>query len=217
MHFELKIIISRSSNPLVLEDDHHPAIEVSTDLSPLKFLAEKRMPKTNFFKANYVALNQELSLIDWASELNDRNVDDAVDRFYEILEPFIDSIPKTRVTVRDYPVFYTHDLILLIKSKANAKSSYEKERFPVKRMKLKEKFSNLRKQVKAETKRCFDNYVSDCEEKIQFNTKCFFAFTKSLKKTNSLPSCMKFNYEISNDRSSICNLFASSLNRSIMR
>ncbi len=203
-----KVVISRSLSPLVPEDDHHPAIEVSVDLSPLKFLLEKRLPKTNYFKANFVALNREISLIDWDNELNGYDVDGAVNRFYEVLEPFIESIPKTRATVRDYPVFYTHDLISLIRSKANAKSSYEREKCPVKRIKLKDKFSNLRKTVKVEIKKCFDNYVNDCEEKLKTNTKCFFAFTKSLKKTNSLPSSMKLGDEIVSDRSSICNLFA---------
>lgn len=66
----------------------------------------------------------------------------------------------------------------------------------------------MRKQVKNGIKKCFSNYVNDCEEKIKANTKCFFSFTKSLKKTNSLPSSMKLGDEITSDKSSICNLFA---------
>lgn len=73
---------------------------------------------------------------------------------------------------------------------------------------LKIAFSELRKQVKSHIKICFDNYVSDCEDKLKSNTKCFFAFTKSLRKTNSLPNSMKLDSEDSNDRLSICNLFA---------
>lgn len=41
---------------------------------------------------------------------------------------------------------------------------------------MKDWFKNLRKSVKKEIKDCFDNYVSDCEEKIKTNTKCFFSF-----------------------------------------
>lgn len=203
-----KVCISRSLRPLVPVDNHHPAIEVSTDLSPLKFLNEKRPPKTNYFKANFVQLNDELSKVDWFSELNELDIDGAVNRFYGILEPFIESIPKTRISVRDYPVYYTHELISLIVKKDNARLSYKNEKSSVRKSELKVKYSELRTKVKKEIKKCFTNYVSDCEEKIKTNTKCFFSFTKSLKKTNSLPSSMKLESEVSNDRASICNLFA---------
>lgn len=89
------INVSRSCYPLVPIDDHHPAIEVCVNLSPLKFLTEKRLAKTNFYRANYAQLNNDLSNINRFSELKDLHIDDAVNRFYELLEPFIDSIPKT--------------------------------------------------------------------------------------------------------------------------
>lgn len=75
-------------------------------------------------------------------------------------------------------------------------------------IKLKSEFSDIRKPVKSKIVMCFDNYVNDCEEKLKSNTKSFFAFTKSLRKTNSLPNDMKLENETSNDRQSICNLFA---------
>lgn len=62
--------------------------------------------------------------------------------------------------------------------------------------------------MKKEIKICFANYVDDCETKLKSNTKCFFSFTKSLKKTNSLASSMKYGDKICNDRVSICDLCA---------
>lgn len=56
------------------------------------------------------------------------------------------------------------------------------------------------------------NSVEGCEEKLKTNSKCFFAFTKSLKKTNSLPSSMRLHDEIGGDRQTVCNLFAKYFN-----
>lgn len=110
--------ISRTSDPLVDEDGRHPAIEVSINLSTLKFLNEKRPPKTNFYRANYVKLNSDLSVIYWDSELNHLDIDGAVNRFYDILETFIETIPKTKAAINDYPIYYNHELIRLIEKKA---------------------------------------------------------------------------------------------------
>lgn len=111
-------------------------------------------------------------------------------------------IPKNKVPVREYPNYYTYELISLIVRKANAKASYMKEKDVNKKAAPKEKYSDLRKLVKKGIKSCFN------EEKIKTNTKCFFSFTKSLRKTKSLPNSMKFEDEISSDRVSICNLFS---------
>lgn len=203
-----KLIVSKASSPLVQEDGHHPAIEVKVDFSPLKFMKERKEPRTNFFKANYVSLNEKLLGIDWENELGSLDVDSAVDRFYEILKPLVDSIPKTRCSNREYPVFYTPSLISLIKQKDNARLSCRRELCPVRKEELRRKYSDLRKQVKREIEECFDDYVNDCEEKLKSNTKCFFAFTKSLKRTNSLPDSMRYGDDETNDRFAICNLFA---------
>lgn len=200
-----KIQIERCQNPIVAEDDHHPALKVSLNVSPIKYLVENRTPKTNFWRADYVDLNRKLLDVEWEIELSDLSVNDAVIRFYEILEPIIDSIPKVRNSSKDYPIFYAPRLIKLIKKKARAKDKLSKygtaDNY--------RNFSKLRKQVKKETKVCFSNYISDCETKIKANTKCFFSLTKSLRKTNSLPNYMKYGERVASDRNSVCDLFAS--------
>lgn len=40
------------------------------------------------------------------------------------------------------------------------------------------------------------------------NTKAFFSYTKSLRKTNSIPNQVSFGTETANDRYSVSNLFA---------
>lgn len=120
------------------------------------------------------------------------------------MESFIDDIPKAHSTVRDYPVYFRHGLIKLIKKKSHAKSKLIKYDNEMNRR----KFKSLRKQVKSEIKICFSNYINDCESKIKSNIKCFFAFTKSLRKTNSVSMNMRYGDQVGNGQLSICNLFA---------
>lgn len=51
---DLRII--RAIDPLVAEDDNHPALEIGTDFVRMKYLSENQRSKTNFYKANYVRL-----------------------------------------------------------------------------------------------------------------------------------------------------------------
>lgn len=52
---------------LVVEDNHHPALAISLNTLPLKFIKEKRSCKPNFFCADYLELSTKLILINWVS------------------------------------------------------------------------------------------------------------------------------------------------------
>ena len=132
------------------------------------------MTFVNFFKANYIQLYEDFKKIDWQRELAGLDVDSAVDRFYSILDPFVEAIPKIVFPTRDYPLYYSYELISLIKKKDNLRLRIKNEKCPVIKANLKSEFSDLRKAVKINIKTCFDDYVRDCEEKIKSNTKCFF-------------------------------------------
>lgn len=166
----------------------------------------------NFYKANYARLHEDYMRIDWNRELTGLDVDQAVGKFYSLLEPSIDTIPKAFFPSRGYPVYYSYELISLIKRKDSVRMKVKSEKRPVVRASLEKEFSDYRKLVKVGIKACFDDYVRDCEEKIKSNTKCFFAFTKSLNKTNSLPNSVKYVDEEASDRESVCNLFAKYFN-----
>lgn len=203
-----RVKVCLSDDPLVPVDGHHPPLYVELDMSRVKYLSENRPPKVNFYRADYVWLDEELSKVNWSNELADLGIDDAVNRFYRILDGIVDLIPKVSLSTRDYPVYFSHKLITLIKKKESVRRKMNKEKRPAVRTLLEAEFSVLRKSVKAGKAECFDAYVNDCEEKIKSNNKCFFAFTKSLRKSNSLPNGMRYEDEYASDRLSVCNLFA---------
>lgn len=195
-----KLDLIHSDNVLLYEDRHHPALNVTINVDPLKIFDEKRPPKTNFFRANYDQLNVSLSEINLDDELNSLDLDDAMLKFYDILKPIIDVIRKTRNENDGYPHWYSAELIDLIKQKESSiaklkySEKYKLDSVEVDRL----TFVNLRKSVK--------NLI---ENKIDVNPKAFFSYTKSLHKSNSLPNRMRLN-DVSADKSSeMCDLFDS--------
>lgn len=113
-----RIVVNRSEGFLVKEDMHHPSLSIALDVNQLKFFDEKTVPKTNFFRANYDELNICLKRVKWHDELSDLSVDEATMKFYEILRPFVNEIPKSKKCIATYPRYYTSDLIQLIKRKS---------------------------------------------------------------------------------------------------
>ena len=63
-------------------------------------------------------------------------------------------------------------------------------------------------QVKWLQDKCENEYVSNIEEKLSSNTKCFFSYTKAQKASNSLPNVVHHEGISAFSRQSVCNLFA---------
>lgn len=69
-------------------------------------------------------------------------------------------------------------------------------------------FSDLRRRVKRMMTECRLSYIGNIEEKIDANPKAFFAYTKSLHKSNSLPNIMRYGSKVADKDNGVCDLFA---------
>lgn len=204
-----KISLTEDIDPLVCIDNNHPALLLSVSTKPLKYLNEKRLPKLNFFRANYIELNRLITDIDWVSELQNLSIDEATIRFYEILLKMLVHVPKVKQTNGKFPCWYSGELIRLINRKSIVKESIDtKKKAGVDTQDDYNVFSLLRKQVKRLQDQCHAVYISNIEEKLSSNTKCFFSYTKARKATNSLPNVVHHENVTASDRQSACNLFA---------
>lgn len=204
-----KLSLIEDVDPLVKIDKQHPALLISVNLKPLKYLNEKRLPKFNFFRANYTELNRLIQCIDWKKELEHLNVDEAVSRFYELIRTLLVNVPKIRRMSNKFPCWYSGELIRLINHKSIIKQIHDaKKKEGIDTTDDYALFSNLRKQVKQLQMQCERVYVSDIEEKLSSNTKCFFSYTKSQRASNSLPNVVHCDNATATDRQSVCNLFA---------
>lgn len=108
----LDLIIHKSSNILVTEDDYHPALVFTIDSSDVKFLKAIKSPKRNFRKGNYEGINHDLNLINWNNELKSEDVDNSVDSFYQIINRIIDGhVPLTKPKDDSFPIWFSAKLI----------------------------------------------------------------------------------------------------------
>lgn len=73
---------------------------------------------------------------------------------------------------------------------------------------LDDHYSHLRVEVKRLKQQCEDEYISDIEDKLAKNPKCFFSYTKSLKSSNSVPNVIQYQNVTAKDNQSICDVFA---------
>nr|CAI5869951.1 unnamed protein product [Callosobruchus analis] len=113
--------VVRDKSPTVKEDDHHAALLI---FPKLFYKAQPSFAKGsdsrcyNFRKANFLELYQAIYLTDWSYLSQFSSVDAAVEGFYHKLYEILDLyVPKSRVFKRQFPCWYTADIIKNIKLK----------------------------------------------------------------------------------------------------
>lgn len=195
-----------SSTEISKIDSHHPPFELKFTTKDIEFITPIKTPKLNFFKANFELINYyELSRIDWNTVLNVSNVNDKLDKLYEIVGDIIHRFTPVIFPKDDkFPKWFSKKLIELINDK-----NYFMDKFKQTKCKyFNHLFKVKRKEVKYELRACEKKYTNTIEETIKTNSKAFFAYTKSLNKSNRLPNVMKLNNETSDNPIEIANLFA---------
>lgn len=170
---------------LVIEDHYHPAFLIKLNPKDIKFMKSNRSNKPNFFKADYVAINNEFSSINWPNELHGLSTNDSTAKFYSIVRTIINKYtPIIRPKSNNFPKWFSKDLINLIKQKEiyyNLKKKTNKQIY----IKL---FNEKRKEVKKLKRKNLREYQANIESVIKTNPKCSFSYTKSLRKSNKLPT-----------------------------
>lgn len=190
---------------IVNEDPHHPAISFKFDSLDVKYMKMKRLNKFNFFRADYNSINDMLSTINWHSLFDNLNINDAVNKFYATIQHIIDAhTPVTKFNPNKYPIWYSKELIKII----NEKEYYFELKKSTKNPIIISLYGEIRRKYKRLKARCLNDYESNIESKLKNNPKCFFAYTKSLKKSNVLPPVMKYKNATSENLKDTSNLFA---------
>lgn len=195
----------KRGNPMVAEDDYHPALIFDMDCNDIKFLKSKRAPKLNFFKADYININNELRSIDWYDLLNTNDINRAVDIFYvKLFEIIRKYTPITSHKSDEYPKWFSKKLIDLIRDKNYYRKKMKKRNGEYFATLFREK----RREIKIEKKKCLKGYISSIEPMIVSNPKSFFAYTKSQKQSNKLPSALSYKNKMAENMNQAVDLFA---------
>lgn len=197
------IKVSRSQQMLVDEDSLHPTLDISINTS-ITFLQEKTYKSYNFRKANYAGIDIELSEINWHEILDHLPTDEAVDKFYSVLDRVIAKyVPKYK-TGNKFPCWYKSDLIKLIRQKERARNKYKRDGTSDSY----NRYSSLRAQSKLKIRQCYDDFLLNLQLNIPNNVKLFWSYTKSKRQTNTYNSGFKYENVTSNEPDAVCQMFS---------
>ncbi|XP_036322182.1 uncharacterized protein LOC118736201 [Rhagoletis pomonella] len=166
------IDISPNITPaLVPEDKYHPALAVELDFKPS--LTPDASPIYVFKKANYINLNAFFMRTNWVDLYKQETVDDKLDWLYhKIYEGVSQFVPVYSNKSRNFPSWFSKELVEKVKLKKAAHTLYKKR----KTMLNYTRFSNLRLECKKLSTECYRSYIDRVENSLQSNTKAFWNF-----------------------------------------
>lgn len=192
-------------NGIVDEDIYHPAISFNFNSREIEFTKQKRQNKFNFFIADYTSINNSLKQVDWLSIFNNLNINEAGNAYYNKIKEIINEhTPITNMNPTRYPIWYSKQLNNIV----NEKEYYFELKKNTKNPTVDALYQQKRREYKRLKTKCLYEYETNIESKLKSNTKCFFAYTKSLRKSNFLPPIMKYNDQSSENLLDTSNLFA---------
>ena len=98
-------------------------------------------------------------------------------------------LPKIKIRPKKYPIWFTTDLICLLKEKnvshKHYKASKSQETYAA--------FQERRKEFKQAKKLAYNDYLSDIQDQIIINGKRFWSFVNSRRNNRSLPTSLTYN------------------------
>lgn len=185
---------------------HHPPFYI---LSPkhgnYQTLRPFPKPRYNFYKANYMQINEHLSNLNWNNLLGSLTADEAVEKLYDILYGIIkEHTPLVTAKNTDYPIWFTPSLIRIFKMKQKAWTKWKK----YKNISDYETFSRHRSNFKSECHKCFSRYMKSVEDSIKTDINHFWKYIHSRKRKSGLPSTMHYKNVMYNNPLEICNTFS---------
>lgn len=198
-------ISTKVNNGIVDADKYHPPLIFYIDPKEICLMRSSKTPKFNFFRANYNSINLELEKSNWGELLGGCCVDEAVHRFYNIIQAIVNKfVPKPKPNSQSFPKWFSRELIQMIHEKEHYHRMMKKSNNPV----FKQLFDLKRKQIKKERKLSLWKYENNIESLLKTNPRSFFSYTKSLQKSNHLPANMHYKTRTSDNMKGTANLFA---------
>lgn len=202
----IECTVTKSINPLVSEDVHHPALQIKYAMSTAAGdCVLNRVEQYNFAKGDYLLLYNLMKNVDWSILSSFKNdINSYTAHFYRIIWNIIDqSVPKTIYSNR-YPKWYNKEIISALKNKLHYKNLFKKYG----KLKYKIKFDSIRDTVATLVKSSYAQYICECEKNIKSNPKLFWSFINSKKGNSSVPNMMFLDNQPLRNGQSISDAFA---------
>lgn len=178
----MEMKVTKELDVLTVEDSLHPTLNVTFFINTKmdKNLTSINKHKYNFKKANFEMLYEKFRETDWGYLDNCTNVNDMVELFYQKLRYIFDqTVPLSKKTKQKFPVWFTKEIIKLIKEKENFRKRNQLEKYKSARSKLKTMIKNQYKQ-----------YIQNIQDNIKNNDDAMWDFVQSKKNAAVTPSIM---------------------------
>ena len=202
------IITERSPTSLTNTDLYHPPLMVTFgfDTETIR-MTEQTTFSFNFRKANFPLIESLLNSTNFQQELSSENIDENAFKFYFILfNIFKKSVPLERKKSLNFtPPWYSKDLIKL----KNYKNRLWKKYLKCKSNSNYSNFVNSFNLFQESSSQLYDKYLIEIKNKVFSDSRSFFNFINTKKKSDGYPSTLNFNSESSNDAQVISDFFAS--------
>ena len=208
--------VTRSDEPIMPLDLHHPALHVEYPLHipKIKHFRLKETFTYNFKRANFQKLYQLLCDSDW-SFLNDiSNPNEAVLALYQYFDIiFNETLPKTIFKQSKYPPWFTGEIVRLLKMKKLFWRKYKRSKKTCDYI----SFKNVRKTVKYLVNTSYTTYLAKLELKFKTNPQSFWSYINYRKSNGSLPSTMYYHDRELKDPKHIVDAFANLFKESFIK
>lgn len=203
----LDVRLDRQLDPLIKEDNYHPAIEIQASFDNYSYECVEDKFDFDFKKLDYIKLNNLLNQTDWSFIYNCNNcIDFVVANFYSVLYCYLlDSAPirKTRKHCLSAP-WYNGE-IKSLKNQRN-KAWY---RYKITNSSLDyATYCHIRNRFNSVVNVAQEKYTSDLQNRIKSSPRYFWNFINKKRKNSSYPSSFSFNNYTTHSLPEISNLFA---------
>lgn len=201
-----------ASHRLLPDEIHHKALEISVMSANISrpssdTYPHPQSPLFDFRRLNYIALNSFFAAIDWKMVFEHPEIDQNVEAFYATITTGLNTYPgfrRTYTTSKRVP--WENQFVRNLKhKKKKAHRKYTQSNRSIMNYTF---FSEIRKQYKQAAKIAKDRYLSKMESSLKSNPKSFFKFINERRRSNAIPSSMKYNDLQANELQDIADLFA---------
>ena len=196
--------VSSPIEPLVDLDPDHPALVVSFDSpTPIVFEPTSELQCLDFRRADYTALGNALSEIDWQFLESAISVNEAVDYFSTAVQDAILRVVPARRPPQK-PPWSNPRLRSLKRERSAALRRYSSSRSPY----YKRLFDLASHRYRRYNRFLYNRLVKRTEASLRSNPKQFWSFVNTKRKESGLPCSMFLGDCTANNEPEKCNLFA---------
>lgn len=184
--------VSRYSDPFVSEDAHHPSLLANIEIAYSKvvnFNVNNNTYEYNFANTDFLGLYNAFAALDLSEIEHITDVNEACELMHDKIFTLLDTfVPKRKCNRTQYPCWYTRSIIHKIKLKQKLRKLFKETGF----LMYKDRFRSIRKELKQEIKKEYNEYIRRAENKIYSDPKVFWSFINSKKGTSRIPGKMVF-------------------------